>query len=777
MNNVIQRIINHDNLDEIFNYALNKLFSEGPNDTTVLEILTYLSIYAPEEFKKYENTILKYMCLNYKDTKANNLKEAVFGMYKKELETQFLYSYTPVQACIVKSVDTNKCFSFSAPTSTGKSFVFRNIINSSEQDVVIVVPSRALINEYFHRLTSEITDKSINILTFIDKINCLKAKRNVFIVTPERCKELFKHKDDFNVEYFLFDEAQLSDENSMRGMYFDSIVRRAQNTYPNSKFVFAHPFVDNPDAQIIKNHFDTSTSSAVQFEYKNVGQVFYTYDKGSFYHFGIDKTIMGDKKILSQFDPMEKAIKSNGSVLIYTTKASIYKGKVFEEFKRYTDMCEYIKDKTAHKLIDKVKSYLGATDEKGKDKYSNLVNMLRRGIVVHHGSLPLQARMILEEFTQKGFCRICFATSTLEQGINMPFEVVFLNTFAASKPLSLKNLIGRAGRSTKLAKFDYGSIAMHNNNMSTFRNIMREKEVLKTVSLLDEDEISEDYKDFRDAIVNNTFLDEYNLTPNQVEKLSTDKTHACIKSLLERMYSGNDFLSLDKINADTDCKLLIYDLFQKIYEIYLERKLGDGEKSVFNTAIKIMLWKIHCKTFKDICFYRYAYASKLKERKEIDRILDSGSPFEKQWARFRKSNLYAAFVSECHDLPDSNIKLYNMFGYNETKAYDVDYDRIVFDTYDYLDKVIGFKLSDIFYTAFKKYFDETQDERAEQMAKYIKYGTDEPKTIWMLRYGFSFEDIDWLYDYIDSIDENQIIFKSSITDLDADKYKQIERFV
>ena len=777
MNNVIQRIINHDNLDEIFNYVLSKLFSEGPNDTTVLEILTYLSIYAPEEFKKYENTILKYMCLNYKDTKAYNLKEAVFGMYKKELEIQFLYSYTPVQACIVKSVDVNKCFSFSAPTSTGKSFVFRNIINSSDKDIVIVVLSRALINEYFHRLTREITSKNINILTFVDKINCLKATRNVFIVTPERCKELFKHKDDFNVEYFLFDEAQLSDENSMRGMYFDSIVRRAQNTYPNSKFVFAHPFVDNPDAQIIKNHFDTSTSTAVQFDYKNVGQIFYTYDNGSFYHFGIDKTIMGDKKILAKFDPMEKVIKNNGSILIYTTKASIYKGKVFEEFKKYTDMCEYIKDKDAHKLINKVKLYLGATDEKGKDKYSNLVNMLRRGIVVHHGSLPLQARMILEEFTQKGFCRICFATSTLEQGINMPFEVVFLNTFAASKTLSLKNLIGRAGRSTKFAKFDYGSIVMHKNNMSNFRNIMREKEVLKTVSLLDEEVIPEDYKDFRDAIVNNTFLDEYNLTPNQVEKLSTDKTYACIKSLLERMYSGNDFLSLDKINTDTDCKLLIYDLFQKIYEIYLERKLGDGEKSVFNTAIKIMLWKIHCKTFKDICFYRYAYASKLKERKEIDKLLNSGSYFEKQKARLRKNNLYAAFVSECHDLPDSNIKLYNMFGYNETKAYDVDYDRIVFDTYDYLDKVIGFKLSDIFYTAFKKYFDETQDERAEQMAKYIKYGTDEPKTIWMLRYGFSFEDIDWLYDYVDSIDENQIVFKSSITDLDDDKYKQIERFV
>lgn len=81
-----------------------------------------------------------------------------------------------------------------------------------------------------------------------------------------------------------------------------------------------------------------------------------------------------------------------------------------------------------------------------------MLEYMRKGIVVHHGSLPLQARLILEHFTQRGFCRICFATSTLEQGINMPFDVVYLNTFQASRTLSMKNLIGRAGRSKSTGK-------------------------------------------------------------------------------------------------------------------------------------------------------------------------------------------------------------------------------------------------------------------------------------------------------------------------------------
>ena len=51
-------------------------------------------------------------------------------------------------------------------------------------------------------------------------------------------------------------------------------------------------------------------------------------------------------------------------------------------------------------------------------------------------------------------------------------------------------------------------------------------------------------------------------------------------------------------------------------------------------------------------------------------------------------------------MPDKNLKMYPLIS-TVTKAKDVDYDLIVYDTYDYLDKLIGFKLSDIFYAAFQ----------------------------------------------------------------------------
>ena len=190
------------------------------------------------------------MGLCYKNVATESLPEVIFGMYSKHIKDNYNYAYTPVQASIVDGIEGNKCFSFSAPTSTGKSYVFRNIIMESQKDIVIVVPSRALINEYYYTMCDLIKNKDVNILTFIDKINTKKAKRNVFIVTPERCKELFKRKQEFDVEIFLFDEAQLSNEESSRGLFFDSIVRRVQKAYPQAKFIFAYPFVKNPGAQI-----------------------------------------------------------------------------------------------------------------------------------------------------------------------------------------------------------------------------------------------------------------------------------------------------------------------------------------------------------------------------------------------------------------------------------------------------------------------------------------------------------------------------------------------
>lgn len=763
MKDVIKNIIENKNIDEIFSYVINRLYKNGPVDITDMEIISYLSLYQSEKFELYKNSILNYMSVFYKNVPRETLKEAVFGQYKRYLHKQhikYLNSdeyFTPVQADILKGIDNNNCFSFSAPTSTGKSFVFMKKIIECKNDVVVVVPSRALINEYYLKLCASIEDKTINILTFIDKINTKRSRKNVFVVTPERCRDLFKYvgKEEFIVDLFLFDEAQLSNDEDKRGLYYDSIVRRAYKKYPNAKFVFAHPFVENPESQIIKNKLDQTKSDNKPYSQKNVGQIFIIKENKEYYHFGVDKFIMGNKKVKSKFNPILKVLKEEGSVLFYVPKTKIYNKKILIDFDEYIKSCKLISNDRIDYYTNELMKITGGNIKEGENYYSQMISLLRKGIVIHHGSMPLQTRILIEEFTKEGLCKICFATSTLEQGINMPFDIVFVDRLEVKDSLALKNLIGRAGRSTLLNKFDYGTVVIR-SNMSGFRKVMLTPNRLDTVSSLDKiEDKDDDYNDFKTSIVNGTFNDEYNLTPKEIENIEKPNTKTIISDILNSVFLNGKLVSLDQINKDLEFKLNLYLSFRKLYETFLDRDLSAAEGDVLNTAIKIMLWRIYGKTFKQICWFRYSHA------------INSHS---------NHKNVRANYITGFHELPNKELSRYPLYGASDLIK-DVDYDRIVYDTYDYIDKLIGFKLQDKFYASFIKYFESEKDERAKQLANYIKFGTDNKKEIWMLRYGLTFEDIEVLKPHIEAIDSTEILFKKSIAEVPIELKQSVIRYL
>lgn len=764
--NLIAKIRNGEDLEQIIDYAKSEIYKNGPNSSTILEIVSYIKLFQPEFFKNYEQEIIATMGLFFKHPKIDTLTSSVFEMYNQHIKEKFGSDYTPMQADILKKIQDLHYFSFSAPTSTGKSFVFRHLITSCPNDVVVIVPSRALINEYYDRLNNLLDRKTVNVLTFVDRINTKYIHRNIFILTPERARDLFKNRDWLKVDLILFDEAQLSDERSVRSLYFDSIVRRSLKYFPNAKFVFAHPFIQNPEAQLQKNGIEIidTTATYSNYELKNVGQIFYTHDvtNQKFHHFGSDPAALGKRKLEANFDPIESALKKGGSVLIYVPKSHIYSKQIYTQFKKYISMCEPIDNPVAMKMIDELKEYIGASTTDKSFYNSDMLEKMRCGIVVHHGSMPLTARLILEHFTQKGFCRICFATSTLEQGINMPFDVVYLDRFEKSKTLSVENLIGRAGRSSNNPVFDFGSVILRPHAMGDFRNLYRKENILSSKSRLDikDEKIDEKYEEYKEAIKTGEFSDEYNLTNKDLEKLKSDSVTTIVPTLLDMMFNNENFVLPNEVAKE------VYDDFQSLYKEYLGRKLTEAEKYVFNSAIKIMIWKTHGKTFSKICQTRYAYVSKTSERRYLSKI---GHQEE-------ADNLTVRYIAGYSDIPNKELRIYPLFS-ADTKGKDVDYDRVVYDTYDFLDKRIGFKLSDLFYAIFHQYYLKYQDERAERLAKYIKYGTEDLTEIWLLRYGFSFEEIEWLKPCVKSISEEEIVFSSKIKELTDNQKSTIAKYI
>jgi replicative superfamily II helicase len=156
---------------------------------------------------------------------------------------------TPVQASIRSAIEHEKYVSISAPTSAGKSYSIRDYIDKVNGDVIIIVPSRALIAEYIKNLKEKFNStKNVMISSFADVVftNRVDLKR-IFVLTPERARDIFPIKDYLNVSLFFFDEAQVSEEKE-RGVTFDALVRRVKSNFENAKLVFAHPFVVNPEA-------------------------------------------------------------------------------------------------------------------------------------------------------------------------------------------------------------------------------------------------------------------------------------------------------------------------------------------------------------------------------------------------------------------------------------------------------------------------------------------------------------------------------------------------
>lgn len=97
---------------------------------------------------------------------------------------------------------------------------------------------------------------------------------------------------------------------------------------------------------------------------------------------------------------------------------------------------------TWRKCLQSCEDYFG--------KQSREYQLLEKGVVVHHGKMPgLMARLLLEVI-QERIVHLVLATSTLSEGVNLPFETVLIPSLRRwSGDLNVRefgNLVGRAGR-------------------------------------------------------------------------------------------------------------------------------------------------------------------------------------------------------------------------------------------------------------------------------------------------------------------------------------------
>lgn len=741
----LHSIKNTDNASGELSIILQRLHEQGPKDPQTLETLSFYKEFHPEAFAEIEEKILSALGLFYKIKEPDNLYSFMMSQFGIHHQKKYGAALTPVQASIRRAVDNNQFTSISAPTSAGKSYSIRDLISEITGDAVIVVPSRALIAEYVKTLRDKFGDnKNVMISSFVDLVYTKRDLRRIFILTPERSKDLYKIKDKLNIQTFFFDEAQTS-EDTQRGIVFDVTVRRVKKHFPNAKIIFAHPFVDNPQAQFSKHNIPQKESYAQSYTHGSVGRIcIFKHKNGYDYYFS--PYIENGHRIQNSLEfpqPFKDfGLKDGKSILVYVSKNSIYNGEFINEFTEYIEKLKNVSESKALEIISNIEQIWGANKT---DHKSLMIDLLRKGVVIHHGSVPLEVRFLIEDFIRSGHATICFATSTLAQGINMPFDIVWLinnrhlGKTENERALNFKNLVGRSGRLSKEEKFDYGYV--YTSAPIPFSKKLNTSFELNENSILDNPILQDDdTKELVDAIKNDTFDDDKNLPLSKVERLSQDIVLASAKAFIDKIYRLEDIKDSIGGKENKSIRDAAKNHLQTIYEASLGRTLERGENTVFDTAIDIFFHMSQGRSFKEIVGIRYNH------------LTNRDNP--------KRSSI--GFLQPASKLPDNSlIKAFPLYP-GKTPVSKVSYDLIVFDTYDYMDQIISFSLSDTFIAAFKIYEDKTGDERAQKVIELFRYGTNNSKHILLMRYGFPSEMLHEVSDYVERVDEREIVFKNSL---------------
>lgn len=113
-------------------------------------------------------------------------------------------------------------------------------------------------------------------------------------------------------------------------------------------------------------------------------------------------------------------------------------------------------DTTLRSLYDEARAT--CVDYCGEDSYE--VALLDCGVATSHGQMPQRLRRLMTDLIDRRICPITVATATLTEGVNLPFDIIFVTSLnrrsfdqdrrrSEVTPLStaeFRNLAGRAGR-------------------------------------------------------------------------------------------------------------------------------------------------------------------------------------------------------------------------------------------------------------------------------------------------------------------------------------------
>lgn len=435
--------------------------SAGRNKAYKIISLMYDNYKNDIQFQYFANSILTKLgnfaslnlavpSLNKVDTLETALEKEVKRIYQQVPSSNLVF--TDPQYQLFEAMKDSNHFSFSGPTSFGKSFIMDSfiqyIINERHgiDNIVILVPTRALINQVTSRLKKTIKNENYKVIAHPVVPTMYKNHmfKYIFVFTPERLISYLAEKKNPVINYMFVDEAHkiVAEKDSRSPLYYHAILLAERKSV---KLFFASPNI--PNADVFLQLFEKSTDEKMTIKESPVAQnrFFIDYVEGN----GVMFTESGKDIIFKDLGKKTKG---------YIIKLLIQLGKDCKNIvycNTVSDTINYalqfskalpdIEDPRINSLIKLIKTYVH------KDYF--LIDCLKKGIAFHFGRLPQRIREKIEKLYEEKAIDYIFCTSTLLEGVNLPAKNIFIlnNAIGNTKfsDVDFWNLAGRAGRLSK----------------------------------------------------------------------------------------------------------------------------------------------------------------------------------------------------------------------------------------------------------------------------------------------------------------------------------------
>lgn len=525
--------------------------SDAQNRAYKIISLLKENYYTDKTFQIFANSIMVKLGnfpaleLLEKDSSTEVLQpyETLFTRAIKETYQQIpnsKYIFTDPQYTIFESLKNNNHYSFSGPTSLGKSFIINAFIghlikeHGGIDNIVILVPSRALINQTVVKLKEEFEqEKNYTILAHpvVPPMFKKEGQRYIFIFTPERLISYLSNSDNPKLDYLFVDEAHktVALKDTRSPLYYHAISQAQQKSV---KLYFASPNIKNPEAFL--QLFEKSTDESIAIKASPVAQNRYFLDlvnkKGLMFSdvkedYEIPINWSNDNKDFW----LNKLGKGCQNIVYCNSKINTVEYALkFSESRGNKDSPEL------QKVINLVEEHL--------HKKYYLISCLKKGIAFHFGNLPQLIREKVEWLFENGFVDYLFSTSTLLEGVNLPAKNMFIlsNRIGLSNFIDIDfwNLAGRAGRMTKEMSGNIICMKVDDRDWKVTKNldVIRNKDIKNIEPLVIKGQ-ENFYKNIDNSLQNNEFTN---------KKISQDKKdildyYANI-TLIHEMQSTNSIL-------------------------------------------------------------------------------------------------------------------------------------------------------------------------------------------------------------------------------------------